>query len=117
MPGKSAQSFGDENSVDSFTLPSKIKPLDDTEDADASTASTVWRGRGRNMSFCAKNSFSDHQVVRLRNDFSTRIMRTQEPDDELGGMLFLALPTTVVHHIDPWSPLVPDYDDLTNGGA
>ena len=59
----------------------------------------------------------DHEVVKLRNDFSTRVMRTQEPDDELGGMLFLALPTTVVHHIDPWSPLVPDFDDLTNGGT
>lgn len=34
-------------------------------------------------------------------------MRLQHPDDELGGMLLLALPQLVVHRIDPWSPLYP----------
>eukprot|EP00392_Amoebophrya_sp_AT5.2_P004015 g4020.t1 len=32
-------------------------------------------------------------------------MRLQSPDDELGGMLFLATPLLVVHRIDEWSPL------------
>mmetsp|Transcript_87382 Transcript_87382/g.242373 ORF Transcript_87382/g.242373 Transcript_87382/m.242373 type:complete len:444 (-) Transcript_87382:198-1529(-) len=39
--------------------------------------------------------------------FQTRAMRLQHPDDELGGMLLLALPQLVVHRIDPWSPLCP----------
>jgi hypothetical protein len=34
-------------------------------------------------------------------------MRLQKPDDELGGMLLLMLPTEVVHRIDSWSPLLP----------
>eukprot|EP00928_Gymnodinium_smaydae_P045647 TRINITY_DN30398_c0_g2_i1.p1 TRINITY_DN30398_c0_g2~~TRINITY_DN30398_c0_g2_i1.p1 ORF type:complete len:612 (-),score=99.17 TRINITY_DN30398_c0_g2_i1:109-1872(-) len=32
-------------------------------------------------------------------------MRLEQPDDELGGMLLLTLPTVVVHRIDAWSPL------------
>mmetsp|Transcript_43245 Transcript_43245/g.83017 ORF Transcript_43245/g.83017 Transcript_43245/m.83017 type:complete len:420 (+) Transcript_43245:99-1358(+) len=39
--------------------------------------------------------------------FQTRAMRLQHPDDELGGMLLLALPQQVVHRIDAWSPLCP----------
>jgi len=39
--------------------------------------------------------------------FQTRSMRLQHPDDELGGMLLLALPQLVVHRIDAWSPLCP----------
>jgi len=34
-------------------------------------------------------------------------MRLQIPDDELGSMLFLGLPSLVVHRIDAWSPLTP----------
>jgi len=37
--------------------------------------------------------------------FQQFTMRLQKPDDELGGMLLLVLPTEVVHRIDPWSPL------------
>lgn len=40
-------------------------------------------------------------------NFQTRSMRLQHPDDELGGMLLLALPQLVVHRIDAWSPLCP----------
>ncbi|CAD7972975.1 unnamed protein product [Amoebophrya sp. A25] len=36
-------------------------------------------------------------------------MRLQSPDDELGGMLFLATPFLVVHRIDQWSPLFRHY--------
>jgi len=36
-----------------------------------------------------------------------QVMRLQAPDDELGGMLFLGLPSIVVHRIDAWSPLLP----------
>lgn len=34
-------------------------------------------------------------------------MRVQQPDDDCGAMLLIALPQTVVHRIDPWSPLFP----------
>ena len=36
-----------------------------------------------------------------------RAMRLEKPDDELGSMLFLSLPSLVVHRLDAWSPLVP----------
>mmetsp|Transcript_2714 Transcript_2714/g.5821 ORF Transcript_2714/g.5821 Transcript_2714/m.5821 type:complete len:464 (+) Transcript_2714:135-1526(+) len=45
--------------------------------------------------------------VRHSPSLSTQAMRLQRPDDELGGMLLLALPTFVVHRIDQWSPLAP----------
>ena len=35
--------------------------------------------------------------------FQTRVMRLTNPNDELGGMLFLATPQTVSHRIDAWS--------------
>jgi len=38
--------------------------------------------------------------------FQTRYMRLQNPNDELGGVLFLSVPCTVVHAIDQWSPLM-----------
>ena len=34
-------------------------------------------------------------------------MRIDQPDDERGAMLFLELPTAVVHRLDAWSPLAP----------
>ena len=37
----------------------------------------------------------------------TKTMRLQHPDDELGGMLLLAVPQVVSHRIDHWSPLCP----------
>ena len=45
--------------------------------------------------------------LRKRPSFATSSMRTQRPDDELGAMLLLALPSVVVHRIDAWSPLAP----------
>ena len=39
--------------------------------------------------------------------FQQRPLRLNQPDDELGAMLLLMLPTNVVHRIDPWSPLIP----------
>ena len=39
--------------------------------------------------------------------FQTRVMRLTNPNDELGGMLFLATPQVVSHRIDRWSPLFP----------
>lgn len=39
--------------------------------------------------------------------FQTCTMRLNHPSDELGGMLLLCLPQTVVHEIDLWSPLYP----------
>ena len=37
-------------------------------------------------------------------------MRLQQPDDELGSSVFLALPCILVHRIDAFSPLHPDFD-------
>lgn len=34
-------------------------------------------------------------------------MRLTQPNDELGGMLFTSVPSTVTHHIDAYSPLTP----------
>ena len=42
-----------------------------------------------------------------RTLFQQHNMRLCHPDDELGAFLFLAIPATVVHRIDPWSPLAP----------
>jgi hypothetical protein len=35
------------------------------------------------------------------------VMRLQHPDDELGAMLLMNLPSVVVHAVDNWSPLAP----------
>lgn len=39
--------------------------------------------------------------------FQSFAMRLQQPDDNLGSMLLLAMPQHVVHRIDAWSPLAP----------
>ncbi|GKY97838.1 hypothetical protein MPSEU_000741900 [Mayamaea pseudoterrestris] len=44
-----------------------------------------------------------------------RPLRTIQPNDDLGGMLFLSLPQVVSHHIDIYSLLHPSRDD--NGHA
>jgi len=55
--------------------------------------------------------------------FQTRVMRLTNPNDELGGMLFLATPQVVSHRIDLWSPMFPaaarktTTDDLHDGSA
>mmetsp|Transcript_30593 Transcript_30593/g.42594 ORF Transcript_30593/g.42594 Transcript_30593/m.42594 type:complete len:354 (-) Transcript_30593:424-1485(-) len=40
-------------------------------------------------------------------------LRLQVPDDELGAMLFLGLPSVVVHRIDAWSPFLPKHKNNT----
>ena len=54
--------------------------------------------------------------------FQTRVCRLTNPNDELGGFLFLATPQVVSHRIDPWSPLAPPapaaaHDDGAHDGA
>ncbi|ETV91913.1 hypothetical protein, variant 3 [Aphanomyces invadans] len=39
--------------------------------------------------------------------FQTHSMRLQQPDDDLGSYLLMAMPQLVVHRIDQWSPLYP----------
>ena len=36
-------------------------------------------------------------------------MRLLQPNDDLGGMLFTSVPTTLTHHIDAYSPLTPPH--------
>ncbi|GAB5359980.1 hypothetical protein AAMO2058_000588300 [Amorphochlora amoebiformis] len=54
-----------------------------------------------------------NQDSQLRDDgyihahLQQQAMRLQIPDDELGGFLFMGLPSLVVHRIDAWSPLAP----------
>jgi len=38
-------------------------------------------------------------------------MRLQHPDDDMGAMLFPAIPSQVVHRIDSCSPLSPNWED------
>mmetsp|Transcript_80840 Transcript_80840/g.210610 ORF Transcript_80840/g.210610 Transcript_80840/m.210610 type:complete len:479 (-) Transcript_80840:90-1526(-) len=52
--------------------------------------------------YCIQHSEAERGVM-----FQTRAMRLQHPDDELGGMMLLALPQLIVHRVDPWSPLWP----------
>ncbi|OQS04533.1 inward rectifier K channel (IRK-C) family protein [Thraustotheca clavata] len=39
--------------------------------------------------------------------FQTHHMRLQQPDDDIGAYLLMALPQIVIHRIDAWSPLFP----------
>lgn len=39
--------------------------------------------------------------------YQSHQMRVQQPDDDCGGMLLIAMPQIIVHRIDPWSPLFP----------
>mmetsp|Transcript_20140 Transcript_20140/g.48102 ORF Transcript_20140/g.48102 Transcript_20140/m.48102 type:complete len:462 (+) Transcript_20140:43-1428(+) len=43
-----------------------------------------------------------------------RLLRTIQPDDELGGVLFLSLPCVVTHHIDVYSMLHPPVEEPIN---
>jgi len=43
----------------------------------------------------------------LQCPFQTRAMRLLHPDDTRGGMLFLPVPSTIMHAVDEWSPLYP----------
>ena len=46
-----------------------------------------------------------------------RPLRTIQPNDDLGGMLFLSLPQVVSHHIDIYSLLHPPRDDTPHAAA
>mmetsp|Transcript_19972 Transcript_19972/g.32928 ORF Transcript_19972/g.32928 Transcript_19972/m.32928 type:complete len:472 (+) Transcript_19972:263-1678(+) len=51
--------------------------------------------------------------------FKTDAMRLSKPDDELGGMLLMAMPSVIVHNIDAWSPLIDrtlNADMIAEGG-
>ncbi|KAJ0403503.1 hypothetical protein P43SY_010046 [Pythium insidiosum] len=39
--------------------------------------------------------------------YQSHQMRVQQPDDDVGAMLLIAMPQVIVHRIDPWSPLFP----------
>ncbi|CAK4149075.1 unnamed protein product [Aphanomyces euteiches] len=39
--------------------------------------------------------------------FQTHTMRLQQPDDDVGPYLLMAMPQLIVHRIDQWSPLFP----------
>ncbi|RHY02159.1 hypothetical protein DYB36_005284 [Aphanomyces astaci] len=56
--------------------------------------------------------FSIETIVHQVDDdggglFQTHSMRLQQPDDDLGSYLLMAMPQLVVHRIDQWSPLFP----------
>ena len=63
--------------------------------------------------YAPKSLFGDHNPPAEQPSrreaalFQTRVMRLTNPNDELGGMLFLATPQLVSHRIDRWSPLFP----------
>mmetsp|Transcript_10405 Transcript_10405/g.13520 ORF Transcript_10405/g.13520 Transcript_10405/m.13520 type:complete len:661 (-) Transcript_10405:245-2227(-) len=44
--------------------------------------------------------------------FSSKYMRLQNPDDELGGFLLMVMPETITHRIDEKSPFMPPLDWL-----
>merc|ERR1712226_227922 len=56
-----------------------------------------------------------HKLTDSGVAFQGRAMRLQHPDDELGGMLLMALPQLIVHRIDDWSPLCPEEYRRRNG--
>ena len=45
--------------------------------------------------------------AQLSCPFQTRAMRLTHPDDTRGAMLFLPVPSAIMHAIDEWSPLYP----------
>ncbi|GBG29156.1 Inward rectifier potassium channel 2 [Hondaea fermentalgiana] len=49
--------------------------------------------------------------------FRSDTMRLVKPDDELGGMLFMAFPSVVVHNLDTFSPLRPSTKPSTDATA
>ncbi|TYZ67809.1 hypothetical protein PybrP1_005619 [[Pythium] brassicae (nom. inval.)] len=85
-----------------------------------STNAVVRRIRGELYFMFQACEMRKHQLVEahvrmyaIRHDvefgthyyFQSHPMRIQHPDDDLGGMLLLALPSVVVHRMDAWSPL------------
>ena len=48
-----------------------------------------------------------HADGTLDHVYQCHTMRVQQPDDDVGATLLMALPQVVVHRIDQWSPLFP----------
>ncbi|CEG48949.1 animal inward rectifier k channel (irk-c) family protein [Plasmopara halstedii] len=86
-----------------------------------STHACVRRIRGKLYFMFQVCEMRKHQLVEahvrlyaIRHDiefgehyyFQSYPMRIQHPDDDLGGMMLLALPSVVVHGMDAWSPLL-----------
>jgi potassium inwardly-rectifying channel subfamily J len=67
--------------------------------------------------YCIRNNILNDESIQNNNNnnknkknytnFQTCHMRLNHPNDELGGMLLLCLPQTIVHEIDICSPLMP----------
>ena len=53
------------------------------------------------------NNMDNHDQTSPNLFFKQTYMRLTQPDDDLGGHLFLSLPSNVIHHIDTSSPLCP----------
>jgi hypothetical protein len=51
----------------------------------------------------------DNQVEQEVQPHLLHTMRLLQPNDELGAAMFTSIPATVTHHIDAYSPLVPDH--------
>lgn len=49
-----------------------------------------------------------HPTPENGGKFGTKMMRIQNPNDDLGGVLFLSLPCHVMHNVDSHSPLLPN---------
>lgn len=58
--------------------------------------------------------YAIHHDLDTDEVFQSHLIRLQQPDDDLGSMLLMALPQVVVHRIDPWSPFYPTF--ATGGG-
>ena len=57
--------------------------------------------------YCVRREPDYTAVPGLEGFYCPHLMRLQQPDDELGGMLLLNLPNIIVHAVDSWSPLSP----------
>eukprot|EP01052_Picozoa_sp_SAG31_P028991 SAG31_NODE_2844_length_5009_cov_2.067006_7_plen_125_part_00 len=75
--------------------------------------------------YCVRREPDFTGVPYLDGFYYPHLMRLQQPDDELSGMLLLNVPNIIVHAIDSWSPLAPpvppartprDNDRSSSGG-
>jgi hypothetical protein len=48
----------------------------------------------------------------MDRNMKLHVMRLQDPNDDLGGMLYTSLPAEVTHHIDRHSPLSPPHHTM-----
>ena len=58
--------------------------------------------------YCASwKDYENHKADDETQPNLLKTMRLLSPDDELGSVLFPSIPSTVTHHIDSYSPLLP----------